>query len=171
MTYVLYFQSHLAVFGDSLNRLWPSNLTNDCHGNCCPKTHNLGIFQVPGVFAIFSHQLNFITALFLCAFFFFCIGGFFSGKVYFSAFFIKMCYFYNVGKNYCSYCDLLQFPYSSKFFCLTSLGILTLNYIGDYPCYYFTIIVTLNVTRRLEGYRYMLGRRNIAANDIVMCSV
>ena len=31
----------------------------------------------------------------------------------------------------------------------------------------FTIIAVLNVARRLEGYRYMLGRRNIAANDIV----
>ena len=29
----------------------------------------------------------------------------------------------------------------------------------------FTIIVTLNVTRRLEGYRYMLDRRNIVADD------
>ena len=49
-----------------------------------------------------------------------------------------------------------NFPYCLKFFCLALLGILTHNCIDDYPLYYFTIIVTLNVTRRLEGYRYML---------------
>ena len=31
----------------------------------------------------------------------------------------------------------------------------------------FTIIATLNEARRLEDYRCMLGRRNIAANNIV----
>ena len=35
------------------------------------------------------------------------------------------------------------------------------------PNLLLTIIATLNVARTLEGYRYMLGRRNIAANDIV----
>ena len=35
------------------------------------------------------------------------------------------------------------------------------------PLLLFTIIATLNVARRLEGYRCMLGWRNIAANDIV----
>ena len=28
-------------------------------------------------------------------------GVFFSWKMFFSAFFIKMCFFYNDGKNYC----------------------------------------------------------------------
>ena len=56
---------------------------------------------------------------------------FFSWKTVFSAFFfIKMCVFFNNdGKNYCLYSNLLQFPYSSKCFCLTLLGILTHIYI------------------------------------------
>ena len=34
----------------------------------------------------------------------------------------------------------------------------------NYP-YYFTITVTLNVTMRLEVYRYMLDRRKLVADD------
>ena len=75
-----------------------------------------------------------------------------------------MFFFHNDEKNHCLYCNLLQFPYCFKFFCLALLGILTNNHIDDYP-YSFAIIVTLNVTRRLEGYRYMSGRRNIMAID------
>ena len=44
-------------------------------------------------------------------------------------FFIKMCFFHNDGKIYCSYCNLLQILYSSKFFCLASISILTHIYI------------------------------------------
>ena len=55
-----------------------------------------------------------------------------------------------------------NFLNSCKFFCLASLGILAHIYIMI-----TLVIATLNVARRLQGYRCMLGWRNIAANDIV----
>ena len=102
--------------------------------------------------------------MFLC--FFFRGVVCFPGKVFFSAFFPQ-----NVGKiivNTAIYRNFLVVP---NFFCLTSLSILTHNYVYDYPSYYFTIIKTLNVTRRLEGYRYMLDRRNMVADDCKIFSI
>ena len=105
---------------------------------------------------------------FLC---FFLSGVFISWiKVFlvlFFFFFLSKCvFFHNDGKNYCLYSNLLQFPCSSKFFCLTLLGILAHIYIM------ITLVIiyhyaALNVARRLKCYRCLLGWRNIAANDIV----
>ena len=50
---------------------------------------------------------------------------FFHSGVFFPAFFLSKCiFFYNDGKNYCLYCNLSQFPYRPKLFCLALLGIL-----------------------------------------------
>ena len=64
---------------------------------------------------------------FLC--FFFTVVFFSQEKCFLVLFFIKMFFFNNDGKNYCLYSNLSQFPYSSKFFCLASLGILAHIYI------------------------------------------
>ena len=58
---------------------------------------------------------------------FFTVVFFFSWKSVFQCFFSSKCvfFFYNDGKNYCLYCNLLQFSCRSKLFCLALLSILT----------------------------------------------
>ena len=60
-------------------------------------------------------------------------------------------------------CSNQTFPHAA---CPVQIGAHHIDVYTDinYP-YYFTITVTLNVTRRLEVYIYMLDRRNIVADD------
>ena len=54
------------------------------------------------------------TKVFFCTFFH--SGVFFPGKVFLVLFFNQNVFFNNDGKNYCLYCNLSQFLYSSNFF-------------------------------------------------------
>ena len=71
--------------------------------------------------SVFKKQVFFVL--------FFTVVFFFLEKCFLVLFFIKMFFFYNDGKNYCLYCNLLQFPFSSNFFCLTLLSTLIHIYI------------------------------------------
>ena len=117
----------------------------------------MGVVPIYGVAPLLSVQLEISMS----------VKNFKSSVVIASVFSAFSPFFIMMEKNYCLNYILLQFPYGSNFFCHVLLSISTHNYVDDYPCCYFTNTATLNVTRRHEGYRYMLGRRNIAANDIV----
>ena len=90
----------------------------------CNILYRLVLVKTVLIESVFKKQKFF----FLC---FFSQWIFFSWKSVFIVLFFhqNVFLFYNDGKNYCLYSNLLQFPYSSKFFGLTLLGILAHKYI------------------------------------------